>query len=149
MVLTACPAFSQTVIMGHHIGESVSQFLAAEPALQARIDSCRESEPKPLTPEQIHALSKQDVHALAEQVFTTVLNSPGTKFRIELKRLPNRRELADLAKQGMPIFMDKRMPDVIATCHSLVELSESPRSSAVLVQSLPNTRPHPVTWHFT
>ena len=149
LVLAACPAFSQTAIMGHHIGENVSEFLAAEPALQARIDSCRVSEPKPLTPEQIHTLSKQDVHALAEQVFTAVLNSPDTKFRVELKRLPNRGELEGLAKQGMPILIDKRMPDMIATCHSLVELTGSPRSSPVLIQSLPNTRPHPVTWRFT
>jgi hypothetical protein len=148
LLLAAGPAFSQTVIMGHHIGENVSQFLAAEPALQSRVDSCRESEPKPLTPEQIHALSKYDVHMLAERVFTTVLNAPDTQFRIKLKRLPNRGELEDLAKQGMPIVIDKRMPDVIATCTSLLALTAASRSP-LLIQSIPNTRPHPVTWHFT
>lgn len=149
LVLAACPAFSQTVIMGHHLGESVSQFLAAEPGLQGMIDSCRVSEPKPMTPEQIHALSKHDVEALGAQVFATVLNSPDAKFQVKLKRLPTRGELEDLAKQGMPIVIDKRMPDVIATCHSLLELSASSPSSSVAVQSLPHTHPRPVIWHFT
>jgi DNA-binding transcriptional regulator YiaG len=92
LVLAASPAFSQTVFMGHHIGESVPQFLAAEPGLQSNMDSCRAAEPKPMTPEQIHALSKQDANALAEQVFANVLNSPDTQVRIKLKRLPNRGE---------------------------------------------------------
>jgi hypothetical protein len=148
IVLLTCPAFSQTVIMGHHLGESIPQFLAEEPGLQSRIESCRASEPKPLTPEQIRALSKQDAYAVGEQVFATVLNSSDTNFKVKLKRLPNRSELEDLAKQGMPIVNDKRMPDVIATCHSLIALSGSPTPMALIVRSLPNTRPRPVTWHF-
>ncbi|WP_263408596.1 hypothetical protein [Terriglobus tenax] len=148
LVLSACPAFSQTAIMGHHLGESIPQFLAEEPGLQSRIEPCRASEPKPLTPEQIRALSKQDAYAVGEQVFATVLNSSDTNFRVKLKRLPSRGELEDLAKQGMPIVNDKRMPDVIATCHSLIALSGSPTPTALIVRSLPNTRPHPVTWHF-
>jgi hypothetical protein len=147
-VLAAGPALSQTVIMGHHIGETVPQFLAAEPGLQSRIDSCRSTEPKPMTPEQIHALSKHDVEALSQQVFEAVVNSPDTKYRVKLKRLPNRGDLEDLAKQGMPIVNDKRMPDVIAACHSLLALTAPASSSPVLVQSLPNSRPRPITWHF-
>ncbi len=148
LALAACPALSQTVIMGHHIGESVSQFLDAEPDLQGMIGSCRASEPKPMTPEQIHALSKQDVHVIGEQVYAAVLNSPGTRFRVKLERLPSRGELEDLAKQGMPIFIDKRMPDMVAACDSLLALTATASSSPVLVQSLPNSRPRPITWHF-
>lgn len=148
VVLAACPAFSQTVLMGHHIGESVSQFLAVEPDLYSKIDSCRVSEPKPMSPEQIHALSKQDAYALGQQVFATVLSSPDTKFRVKLKRSPNREELEDLARQGMPILIDKRMPDVIANCHSLLSLTAPASSSPVLIQSLPNSRPRPIVWHF-
>src|SRR5262249_25281371 len=83
-----------------------------------------------------------------QQVFATVLSSPDTKLHIKLKRLPNRGELEDLAKQGMPIVIDKRLPDVIATCHSLLALTAPAASSAILVQSLPNSRPRPITWHF-
>ena len=148
IVLSACPALSQTVIMGHHLGEGIPQFLAEEPGLQSRIEPCRVSEPKPLTPEQIRALSKQDAYAVGEQVFANVLNSSDTNFRVKLTRPPSRGELEDLAKQGMPIVIDRRMPDVIATCHSLIALSGSPSPTALLIRSLPNTRPHPVTWHF-
>jgi len=148
IVLSACPAFSQTAVMGHHLGEGIPQFLAEEPGLQSRIEPCRVSEPKPLTPEQIRALSKQDAYAVGEQVFATVLNSSDTNFRVKLKRLPSRGELEDLAKQGMPIVIDRRMPDVIATCHSLIALSGSPSPTVLIVRSLPNTRPRPVTWHF-
>lgn len=148
LALAGSPAFSQTVFMGHHIGESVPQFLAAEPGLQSNKDSCRAAEPKAMTPAQIHALSKQDANALAEQVFANVLNSPDTQFRIKLKRLPNRGELEDLARQGMPITIDKRMPDVIATCHALLALTAPASSSPVLIQSLPNSRPRPIIWHF-
>lgn len=145
-VLAACPAFSQTVIMGHHIGETTPQFLAAEPGLQSKIDSCRASEPKPMTPEQIHALSKQDANALAEQVFAANQLSPDSRFR--MKWVPKRGQLEDFARQGMVIAIDKRMPDVIATCHSLLALTAPPSSTPVLIKSLPNSRPRPVTWHF-
>ena len=148
LMLAVCPAFSQTVFMGHHIGESASQFFAAEPGLESRVDSCRVSEPKPMTAEQIHALSKQDAYALGQQVFATVLSSPDTKYRVKWKRPPNRDELEDLAKQGMPIVIDKRMPDVTSLCHSLLSLATSASSSPVVIQSLPNSRPRPIIWHF-
>jgi hypothetical protein len=148
VMIAACPAFSQPVLMGHQLGESVSHFLAAEPGLQSRIDSCRASQPKPMTPEQIHALSKHDVEALAHQVYADVLSSPNTKFHLKLKRLPNRDELEDLARQGMPIVIDKRVPDEIATCDSVLALVASASSSPVRIESLPNSRPHPVTWLF-
>jgi hypothetical protein len=145
-VIAACPAFSQTVIMGHHIGETVPQFLAVEPGLQSRIDTCRASEPKPMTPDQIHALSKQDANALAEQVFAANQLSPDSRF--PMKWVPKRGQLEDFARQGMVIAIDKRMPDVIATCHSLLSLTAPPSSTPVLVKSLPGSRPRPITWRF-
>lgn len=147
-MIAATPAFAQTVVMGHHLGENVSQFLTAEPGLQRRIDSCLPSEPKPMSPEQIHALPKHDVEALANQVYAEVLSSPNTRFHISLKKIPSRDELEDLARQGMPLTIDKRMPDKIATCHSVLALTAPASSAPVLIESLPNSRPHPVTWHF-
>jgi hypothetical protein len=137
---------AQTAIMGHHLGETASQFLVAEPALAVRIDGCRAAEPKPMTPGQIHALSKQDAYALGEQVFTRASQSPDNQF--PLRWVPNKGQLEDLARRGMPIVIDKRMPDEIATCHSLLALTSPPRNSPMVVQSLPNTRLHPVMWHF-
>ncbi len=148
VMIVAFPAFSQPVLMGHQLGENVSHFFAAEPGLQSRLDACRASEPKPMTPEQIHALSKHDIEALAHQVYADVLSSPDTKFHLKLKRLPNRDDLEDLSRQGMPIVIDKRMPDEIATCHSVLALIAPASSSSILIESLPNSRPHPVTWHF-
>jgi len=148
IALAVCPAFSQTIIMGHHIGENVSQFPSAEPGLQSRIDECLTSEPIPMTPDEIHALSKHDVESLAAQIFANVLHSTDTKFRVKLKRIPNRGELEDLARQGMPISIDKRMPDVIETCHALLLLTQPTSSGPVLIRSLPNSRPRPITWHF-
>ena len=148
VMIAAYPAFSQPVLMGHQLGETVSHFLAAEPGLQSRMDTCRASEPKPMTPEQIHALSKHDVEALAHQVYADVLSSPDTKFHLKLKRMPNRDELEDLSKQGMPIVIDKRVPDEIATCHSVLALIAPASSSPVRIESLPNSRPHPIIWQF-
>jgi hypothetical protein len=76
------------------------------------------------------------------------VSSTDTKFRIKLKRNPNREELEDLARQGMSISMDKRMPDVIETCTALSLLTQPTPSSPVLIHSLPNTWPRPLTWHF-
>jgi hypothetical protein len=146
MTLVSFPGLSQTVIMGHHLGETVPQFLAQEPALASRIDGCKATEPKPMTPEQIHELSKQDAYALGQQIFTLASQSPDAKFPV--KRLPNRGQLEDLSRQGMVIAIDKRMPDVIATCHSLLALTAPPSSDPILIQSLPNTRPRPVKWRF-
>lgn len=145
-LIAASPAFSQTVIMGHHIGEAVSEFLAAEPVLQGKVDSCRAAEPKPMTPEQIHSLSKQDAYALGQQVFVKNQLLPDTKY--PMKWAPNRGQLEELARQGMVITIDKRMPDEIATCHGLLALIAPPSSSPVVLHSRPHTRPHPITWHF-
>lgn len=145
-IVAAYPASSQTVIMGHHLGETVQQFLAAEPAMQSQLEPCRQNEPKPLTPEQIHALSKQDAYALGEQVFNTYSLSPDNRF--PMKWAPKRDQLENFARQGMVIKIDKRMPDVIATCHAVLALDAPPSATPIIVHSLPNARPRPVTWHF-
>lgn len=139
-------AVAQTVIMGHHVGETVQEFLAAEPSLQGRINECRQSEPSPLTPDQIHALSKGDAYILGQQVFSREAQSPGSPF--QMHSVPNKGQLESLARQGMVIALDKRMPDVIDTCHSLLAITAHSKSTPVLVHSLPHTRPRPITWHF-
>lgn len=148
LFLAACPALSQTIIMGHHLRENVAQFLAAEPGLKERITACQSSAPKPLTADQIRALSKYDVQELASQVFTQLLDSPSTQYQISSKHLPNRHKLEELSREGMPLFLDKRMPDEIATCNALLALTTTTSSSSVAIQSLPNSHPYPVTWQF-
>lgn len=139
-------ALAQTVIMGHHLGETVQQFLAKEPGLSSRIDECRQSEPRPLTPDQIHALSKEDAFALGRQVFSQASQSPDSPFQFH--SVPNKGQLEDLARRGVVIEFDKRMPDVIDTCHSLLAITAPSKSIPVLVHSLPHTRPRPIVWHF-
>jgi len=128
--------------MGHHVGETAAQFLAQEPALAGRMEECRASEPKAMTPEQIHALSKQDLHALAEQVYTRLSQSADAPF--QLHGTPDKRQLEDMARRGLVLSFDRRMPDEVATCHALLALTGN-----AVIHSLPHARPWPVTWRFS
>jgi hypothetical protein len=140
------PAWSQTAIMGHHVGETTQQFLAAEPVMLNKLEACRREEPKPLTPEQIHALSKQDAYALGQQVFTTYGTAASARY--SLKWAPNRHQLETLVAQGMIVTLDKRMPGVVATCRAVLALTASPAISTITASSEPGTKPYPVKWSF-
>lgn len=143
-LLSPMMATAQTAIMGHHVGETSRQFLAQEPALQSRLDECRHSEPSPLTPDQIHALSKGDAYVLGQQVFAREAQAPDSPF--QLHSVPSKGQLEDLARHGMVIVLDKRMPDVIDTCNSLLAITSNLKGQAVVVHSIPLSRPRPVTW---
>jgi len=140
------PAWSQTAIMGHHVGETAQQFLAAESGMLSKLEACRRDEPKPLTQEQIHALSKQDAYALGQQVFTTYGTAASARY--SLKWAPNHHQLETLVAQGMTVTLDKRMPEVIATCRAVLALTASPAISTITVSSEPGTKPYPVKWSF-
>ncbi len=52
LILLAASCGAQT-FKGHHIGESVSEFLVAEPELKAKLEGCVNDTPKELNPEEI------------------------------------------------------------------------------------------------
>jgi hypothetical protein len=67
-VSVVLPAVSQTVVKGHHLGETVQEFLQADPNIQAQLASCHASEPKPITVEQARKMpDHKQAEKLAEQ----------------------------------------------------------------------------------
>jgi hypothetical protein len=136
----------QPLIMGHRVGETVLQFLEAEPHMQGQLESCRRDAPKPLTPQQIDALSKEDAYVLSQQVYTTYAVSPSAHF--PFKKPPSRGQMAGLARQGWLLVLDRRMPDVIASCTAVIQLNAPASIVPFVVRSDRDARPYPMTWRF-
>ncbi|HTH52388.1 MAG TPA: hypothetical protein VL495_00475 [Edaphobacter sp.] len=139
----AAPAFSQTTIKGHSLGETAREFIAADSNLQSRLASCRSASPKPLTPEQIHSLSKADINFLSSQVFAEAERSTDDSYK--WKKQPSRGDLEQMARNGKSITLDKRVPEEAHFCDSLIAASDQPGYSGSL-QS-PETAPQ-FTWYF-
>lgn len=145
LLLISAPLIAQNAptFKGHHLGESAQSFIGAEAVFRDKVASCRASAPKPLTPEQVHSLSKAEEYALSQQVFTSSQRSADSLYK--WKSAPSRGQLEQMAREGRPVFFDRRLPQEIALCTGVLAAADQPDYSGTL--SSPEVVP-PVTWHF-
>ena len=108
LTLTVAHAVSQTVIKGHHIGETVQEFLQASPDMKDQLATCHSGEPKPITPEQVHALSNDQVYVLS----------------LDYQAGLNRKQLEQMARDGKLFTKDERGFVVLNFCKFVVDVLE-------------------------
>ena len=101
-------AASQTVIKGHHVGETVQEFLQASPDMKDQLATCHSGEPKPITPEQVHALSNDQVYVLS----------------LDHQAGLNRKQLEQMARDGKLFTKDERGFVVLNFCKFVVDVLE-------------------------
>jgi hypothetical protein len=104
----AVHAISQTAIKGHHLGETPEQFLQADPEIRKNLAECHAGEPKPITQDEVHAMSKAQLQAL----------------QLEQTYNPSRKQLEAMASNGQLFTLDTRYPQQKAYCDSLVNALE-------------------------
>ena len=106
VLLPAAP--SQTVIKGHHMGETVEDFLQIEPDIKSELGSCHAGEPRPMTVEEASKLSNN-------QVLTMSLRDPSVS---------SKKKVQQLAKEGKLLTEDQRTPSEKGFCDKLISVLE-------------------------
>lgn len=107
-VFVVLPAVSQTVIKGHHLGETPEQFLQADSEIRKNLADCHAEEPKPITQDQVRAMSKAEIQALQlDQIYN-----------------PSRKQLEEMASKGQLFTKDTRYSEQKAYCEMLVNSLE-------------------------
>ena len=82
-------ASAQTVVKGHHLGETADEFLAAEPAIKAHLAQCDEYKHK-VTPAEVDG--KTDMQVLVLATKTAMMSGLPSK--------PDRSQLRSMAAEG-------------------------------------------------
>ncbi len=116
LLIASLSPTAQTVIKGHHLGESASEFLDADKAVRDQIHQCHVDAPQPLSPEQIKALSDADVVQLS----------------LGFTDFPNRKKLMQRAAAGNVLSPDHRYSGQKVFCEAAIKVLEQGGSGIFL-----------------
>jgi hypothetical protein len=119
-------------IKGHHLGETVSEFIQSDIHIRQNLTECHAGEPKAITSDQVQAMNHQQIYDLG-----LLLGGPSKK------------ELEKLAAAGKLFTEDSRFPAQKAYCQGLVNALEKGDEKPFFAEILfPDSHLPTVLWAF-